>query len=266
MTATTTSSWPSLGTFQSIATMVGVAAIHASMVAANRRKKTAETEAKTKAVGKGPAGKPSSSEEEKTETDHPTKVVVTLPGWALDFYEERKDKAYTSDDEMMQVAMELSRINCKKNTGGPFGTAIFEFDPSTKISKLFTVGVNRVVPMCNSTLHGEMTAIQFGQQKIGNFSFSSAGAESKKEYHLYTSCAPCCQCLGGVMWSGVSKLVCGATKADAEAIGFSEGPVFDPLSYDALEQAGCKVVREVLRDECNAVLQWYGSNGPIYNP
>lgn len=67
------------------------------------------------------------------------------------------------------------------------------------------------------------------------------------------------------MWSGVSKLVCGATKADAEAIGFDEGPVFDQ-SYEALEQAGCKVVRDVLRDECKAVLQWYGNNGQIYNP
>jgi len=167
---------------------------------------------------------------------------------------------------MMQVAMELSKINVQKNTGGPFGTAIFEYDPKTENCKLFSIGVNRVVPSSNSTLHGEMTAIQFGQQKAGSFSFSSAGAKSGKEYHLYTSCAPCCQCLGATMWSGVSKLVCGATKADAEAIGFSEGPVFDPQSYDALEEAGCKVVREVLRDECKDVLDWYGMNGEIYNP
>lgn len=165
----------------------------------------------------------------------------------------------------MEVAMELSKTNCEQQTGGPFGTAIFEYDPQTKESKLFSIGVNRVVPCTNSTLHGEMTAIQFGQQKIRDFSFAMAGAKISKEYHLYTSCAPCCQCLGGVLWSGVSKLVCGATKADAEAIGFSEGPVFDQ-SYVALEEAGCKVVKDVLRDECNDVLQWYGSNGEIYNP
>ena len=167
---------------------------------------------------------------------------------------------------MMQVAMELSKINVQMKTGGPFGTAIFEYDPSTDQCTLFSIGVNRVVPLGNSPLHGEMTAIQFGQQKIGNFSFSSAGSKAGKEYHLYTSCAPCCQCLGATMWSGVSKLVCGATKDDAEAIGFSEGPVFDPQSYDALEDAGCRVVRDVLREECKEVLDWYGRNGEIYNP
>ena len=64
---------------------------------------------------------------------------------------------------------------------------------------------------------------------------------------------------------GVSKLVCGATKADAEAIVFSKDPVFDQ-SYIQLEQPGCNVVKDVLRDECNDVLQWYGNNGEIYNP
>jgi len=43
-------------------------------------------------------------------------------------------------------------------------------------------------------------------------------------------------------------MVCAATKADAEAIGFDEGPVF-PESYDALERAGIKVRRNVLREE-----------------
>lgn len=198
-------------------------------------------------------------------TDHPTSLCVTLPDWAVEFYNERKNEVYTTETEMMRIAMELSKINCKRKTGGPFGTAIFEYDPTTKTSKLFTVGVNRVVPCSNSTLHGEMVAIQFGQQKIKNFSFSSIGEKISKEYHLYTSCAPCCQCLGGVLWSGVTKLVCGATKADAEAIGFSEGPVFEQ-SYHALEQAGCTVVKDVLKEECRAVLQSYGETGEIYNP
>ena len=169
---------------------------------------------------------------------------------------------------MMRVAMELSKVNIDNETGGPFGTAIFEYNPNTNESKLFSLGVNRVVPLCNSTLHGEMTAIQFGQQRINNFSFAGAGsaAQGNKQYHLYTSAAPCCQCLGGIMWSGVSKLVCGATKDDVESIGFHEGPVFDPMSYDALEDAGCTVVREVLREECAEVLQYYKQHGEIYNP
>jgi tRNA(Arg) A34 adenosine deaminase TadA len=197
----------------------------------------------------------------------PLSLVVTLPEWTTKFYNERKNTIYTDDKEMMRVAMELSKVNIDNETGGPFGTAIFEYNPDTNESKLFSLGVNRVVPLCNSTLHGEMTAIQFGQQRINNFSFACAGsAQGNKQYHLYTSSAPCCQCLGGIMWSGVSKLVCGATKDDVESIGFHEGPVFDPLSYDALEDAGCTVIREVLREECAEVLQYYKENGEIYNP
>jgi len=253
--------------FNSLATVAGLATIHAVFAGGMFRNKSKKLfEAKPSKVESNDDSTTCTEESKEDEiTDHPTSVVVTLPEWALEFYKERKNKVYTTDKEMMGVAKELSRINCKQKTGGPFGTAIFEYDPQTKESKLFSVGVNRVVPCSNSTLHGEMTAIQFGQQKIGDFSFSGAGAKISKEYHLYTSCAPCCQCLGGVLWSGVSKLVCGATKADAEAIGFSEGPVFDQ-SYLALEQAGCKVVKDVLRDECNDVLQWYGNNGEIYNP
>ena len=198
----------------------------------------------------------------------PLSVVITLPEWTTKFYNERKNNIYTDEKEMMRVAMELSKVNIDNETGGPFGTAIFEYNPNTKESKLFSLGVNRVVPLCNSTLHGEMTAIQFGQQRINNFSFAGAGsaAQGNKQYHLYTSAAPCCQCLGGIMWSGVSKLVCGATKDDVESIGFHEGPVFDPMSYDALEDAGCTVVREVLREECAEVLQYYKQHGEIYNP
>lgn len=207
----------------------------------------------------------SSAKSKAPESGLPSSVVITLPDWCYKYYEEKKDLVCKTDEEMMGVAMELSKINVDKKTGGPFGTAIFEVDEKDD-ARLFSIGVNRVVPLCNSTLHGEMTAIQFGQQKLKNFSFSSAGAKSGKRYHLYTSSAPCCQCLGGVMWSGVSKLVCGACKEDVEAIGFEEGPVFDPLSYEALEKNGCTVVRNVLRDECASVLKHYQEVGEIYNP
>lgn len=258
MTSATSSSATNLVILQSIAAAVGIAAVHAFVVDAIRRKQDdpAVVQPKTQAHNCC----------KKVVSDHPTCIIVTLPEWATGFYNERKDIVYTSEEDMMHVAMELSKTNCLKNTGGPFGTAIFEYDPRTKESKLFSIGLNRVVPLSNSTLHGEMTAIQFGQQKIGSFSFSSVGQKCGKEYHLYTSCEPCCQCLGGTMWSGVSKLVCGATKADAEAIGFSEGPVFDPQSYNALEESGCKVRRGVLREKCKDVLDWYGKNGEIYNP
>ena len=61
-------------------------------------------------------------------------------------------------------------------------------------------------------------------------------------HELVSSCEPCAMCLGATLWSGVRRLVTGATKADAEAIGYDEGPVF-PESYAHLERRGIEVVR-----------------------
>jgi tRNA(Arg) A34 adenosine deaminase TadA len=72
-------------------------------------------------------------------------------------------------------------------------------------------------------------------------------------------------CLGAALWSGVRRLVTGATKADATAVGFDEGPVFaDSWSY--VEARGIAVRRCVLRDEAASVLALYrDAGGAIYN-
>ena len=69
-----------------------------------------------------------------------------------------------------------------------FGAAIFEYDPSTDQSTLFSIGMNRVVPLGNSTLHGEMVAIQYDQKKIQNFSFSTASCREVGKEYWYVIC------------------------------------------------------------------------------
>ena len=83
---------------------------------------------------------------------------------------------------------------------------------------------------------------------------------------LHASCAPCAMCLGAIHWSGVVRLVCGATREDAESLGFDEGPVFDE-SYSYLERHGIEVVHGIRREEAADVMQTYlDRGGPIYNP
>lgn len=161
----------------------------------------------------------------------------------------------------MALAIELASKNVAENTGGPFGCAIFERDLETGKAKLCSIGMNQVVSLNNSTLHGEMVAIQFAQKKLGTFSLRQVEG---KEYDLYTSCEPCCMCLGGTLWSGVSTLVCSATKQNASDIGFDEGPVTAD-SYKHLESAGIRVVKGVLPIEGAEVLRKYGETGIIYN-
>ena len=127
-------------------------------------------------------------------------------------------------------------------------------------SKLFSIGMNQVVSLNNSTLHGEMVAIQFAQKKLGKYSMREVEG---KEYDLYTSCEPCCMCLGGTLWSGVSSLICSGSKQNAQDIGFDEGPV-NADSYKHLERAGIRVVKGVLPIEGAEVLRKYGETGVIY--
>jgi tRNA(Arg) A34 adenosine deaminase TadA len=180
---------------------------------------------------------------------------IDLPSWvegAVDW-----NKRYLHDEEKMSLALTLSELNYKNQTGGPFGSAIFDSDSGA----LLGVGVNRVLPLKNSVLHGEIIAIMLAERTVDSFSL---GAGSQKT-ELFTSCEPCAMCLGATLWSGVSRLVCSAAAEDARAIGFDEGPVFDG-SYDYLINAGVRVQRYFMRERGKAILRAYSdSGGAIYN-
>jgi tRNA(Arg) A34 adenosine deaminase TadA len=193
-------------------------------------------------------------------------IKVTLPQWAVDELPQHYAKTYATDEEMMALAIHLSSRNATENTGGPFGCAIFERIGDGE-AKLISVGINRVVALGNSTLHGETVAIQLAQSKLRSYTMSclrSPHDNKLRHFELFTSCEPCAMCLGATLWSGVSRIVCGATKEDAEAIGFDEGPVFEE-SYEHLKKAGIDVKKMVLKDEAAKVLREYGSSGVIYN-
>ncbi|MDN5369538.1 MAG: hypothetical protein PWP74_846 [Shewanella sp.] len=183
-----------------------------------------------------------------------TTVSIHLPEWINELVEWQRP--LTSDQEKMALTLTLAQENVRRKTGGPFASIIVH-RPS---GLLLSVGVNQVVPQNNSTLHGEVLAIMFGEQRLQQFSLGLA-----EEYELFTSCEPCAMCMGAVLWSGVKRLVCAATGDDARAIGFDEGPVFES-SYDYLQNAGVQVQRQLLQAEGRAVLESYVANGgQLYN-
>ncbi|MBA4072277.1 MAG: nucleoside deaminase [Gemmatimonas sp.] len=188
---------------------------------------------------------------------HASSITIALPSWAesaVDWH-----RRYESDDDKMHVAIALSRINVERDTGGPFGAAVFELGTG----RLVGIGVNSVVRLNCSALHAEVVALMLAEQERHSFTLAAPGLPP---HELVTSCEPCAMCLGATLWSGVKRLVCGATREDATRLGFDEGPVF-PASYEYLAHAGIEIVREVCRAEARAVLELYRSrSGPIYNP
>ena len=158
----------------------------------------------------------------------------------------------------MRLAVALARENIERGTGGPFGAAIFE----RATGLLVSVGVNSVVRLNNCTLHAEMVAFQLAQKRIGSYTLT---AEGHPAHELFTSAEPCAMCLGATLWSGVSRVVIAASRDDALAIGFDEGPVFAE-SFSYLRERGIEIVEGVLREEGRAVLQRYIElGGPLYN-
>ena len=158
----------------------------------------------------------------------------------------------------MRLVVELSRLNVERETGGPFGAAIFE----RETGRLLAPGVNLVVASSCSVAHAEMVAIMIAQQVVGDFDL---GSEGKPAYELYASTEPCAMCFGAIPWSGVRALLCGARDEDARAVGFDEGAK-PPDWITALEERGISVKRDVLREDAARVLGDYAnSGGEIYN-
>jgi tRNA(Arg) A34 adenosine deaminase TadA len=183
-------------------------------------------------------------------------LTISLPAWVDEVVDW--DRRYAGDAERVGLAIALSRENVERGTGGPFGAAVFESISGAVVA----VGVNCVERLGNAALHAEVVAIMFAQQRVGSYTLGGPGAPVRE---LVSSCEPCAMCLGATLWSGVGRLVFAASRADATALAFDEGPVF-PESYAYLERRGIRIDREIGRAEAAAVLRLYRDRGGlIYN-
>ncbi|MGH7636287.1 MAG: nucleoside deaminase [Gemmatimonadaceae bacterium] len=183
-------------------------------------------------------------------------ISVTPPGWLATFTDW--SELLQSDEDRMRLAIALSRENVERGTGGPFGALIVE----SETGKIVAAGTNSVLRLNNSTLHGEMVAFMVAQQRLRSFTLAAPGMAA---HELVTSCEPCAMCLGAALWSGVKRVVSGASREDATRLRFEEGPVF-PQSYAYLESRGVTFTRNVLREEARVVLEMYrAKGGMIYN-
>ena len=183
-------------------------------------------------------------------------VSLNLPAWIEDLTEP--GAIYKTTEDRMRLVVELSRLNVRHATGGPFGAAVFDRDTG----ELLAPGVNLVTTGNCSVAHAEIVALMVAQQALGDFDLGGPG---RPHYELVASTEPCAMCLGATPWSGVRGLVTGARGEDAEEIGFDEGAKPDDW-IRSLEERGISVTRDVLRDEAATVLREYAvSKGEIYN-
>jgi tRNA(Arg) A34 adenosine deaminase TadA len=186
----------------------------------------------------------------------PGAVHVALPAWVDGVVDW--ERPLDTPEARMRLAIALARENVVRGTGGPFGACIVERDTG----RLVSVGVNSVVRLHNCTLHAEMVAFMLAQARLGVHSLAADGLPA---HELVTSCDPCAMCLGATLWSGVRRVLAGATRDDAMLLRFEEGPVF-ASSWTYLRRRGLEVRRGMLREEAVEVFSLYRERGgAIYN-
>ncbi len=174
---------------------------------------------------------------------------IRLPDWLAD---TPLPVAPASDQACMRFAIAAARENVARGSGGPFGAVVR--DDST--GEILSVGVNLVPPTGNPVLHAETVAISLAAERL-------AGDQALT---LFTSCEPCIMCLGALHWSGIRRIVSAALKADAEAVGFSEGAGTRELRAEMVAR-GVVFEDGLLREEGAEVLRAFAaSENAIYGP
>lgn len=184
-------------------------------------------------------------------------IILTLPVWIPSFLSQCTFPAQSTESRMRTV-IALGMENVKRRTGGPFAAAVFESTTGVPV----TFGVNRVLPCSCSIAHAEIMALGLAQQYYNSFSLAAPGIPPLE---LVTSTEPCAMCLGALPWSGIPRVICGATDADARTAGFDEGIKPDNWK-ESLEKNGIDVVTELCRSEAVEIFRKYAESGePVYN-
>lgn len=121
--------------------------------------------------------------------------------------------------DYMDEALSEAYEGIRNRHGGPFGAVV------VKDGKIVGRGHNRVILKKDPTCHGEMEAIRDACRNLGTSNLS--------ECELYTTAEPCPMCLGGILWSNISKVYYGCNVKDTEEIGFRDNVFYEYLKGNA---------------------------------
>ena len=144
--------------------------------------------------------------------------VAPLPAWIEEIL---ADTARPHPAEALELSVRIA-IESARNGGGPFGALLVN-----QTGDIVSAGWNSVVHSQDSTAHAEIDCLRRAQAQL-----QTHDLQSKGEFTLYSSTAPCIQCFGAIWWSGLSNVIVGASKTNAEETGFNEGPV-SPMLWEA---------------------------------
>ena len=153
-----------------------------------------------------------------------------------------------NDKEFMDIAIELS-----KKAYYPYGAVI------VKDNKIIGRSDADVPVSKTEFSHAELRAIEDAMQQLGGYLCSEGG----EGVTIYSSCEPCAMCMGAILYTGMDRLVYGATLEDSgECVNEIIAKAKDVAKVCSNRKI--EIVPEVQRDEAVKVLKkWKSSNTPI---
>jgi tRNA(Arg) A34 adenosine deaminase TadA len=146
------------------------------------------------------------------------------------------DRVTAIDRERMRSVAAFTAETLKTDHPMAFGADIVSTSDGVRLMR----AVNRVGPDNDPSAHAETLTIRLACARLRSGSL--------RGYTLYTTCEPCAMCMACALWSGLDRLVFGATIADA-------GQFVSQISIPAKEVAQrtdmhCLVDGPVEREVC----------------
>ena len=157
----------------------------------------------------------------------------------------REQEVRMTDEQYMQLAIQIARQGIAANQS-PFGAVV------VRDAGVVAVAHNTVWHDGDPTAHAEINAIRQAAAVLRCIDLSVCT--------MFTTCEPCPMCLAAIHWSKISRVVYGASIADAAAAGFSELHV--PAAQ--LAEAGRSPLRVdagPLREECRELFELWRTSG-----
>lgn len=121
----------------------------------------------------------------------------------------------------------------------PFGALIVH----SKTGETLVRATNAVAREFDPSSHAELRAVRLACKKLKSLSL--------RRYTLYSTCEPCPMCMANILWSGLDRIVYGATIADANR---HCRQIHIPAAEVAeRSDMPCLVMGPLLREECNSL-------------
>jgi tRNA(Arg) A34 adenosine deaminase TadA len=150
------------------------------------------------------------------------------------------------DEKFMRMAIEKAREGIRTGQT-PFGACIV-----SSTGDVVACDHNVVWSTTDITAHGEVNTIRAACKARGSIDLSGCV--------IYSTTEPCPMCFSAIHWAKISRIVFGASIADARAAGFNELTISNTLMKDK-GQSPVEVDGGCLREACVALFEEWKNAG-----